>query len=84
MSSVPAVLYDCIFDKFNTQLLIIIHIPDRFCHRHGSQAQLNKPEVPPDLLSIADALMPRIFLRFIQHCREYRWAVTGNISYPPC
>ncbi|KAK4316848.1 hypothetical protein Pmani_012025 [Petrolisthes manimaculis] len=42
-----------------------------FCHRHGSQAQLNKPEVPPDLLSIADALMPRIFLRFIQHCREH-------------
>lgn len=42
-----------------------------FCHRHGSQAQLNKPEVPPDLLAIADALMPRIFLRFIQHCREH-------------
>ncbi|XP_064095704.1 E3 ubiquitin-protein ligase ubr3-like isoform X3 [Macrobrachium nipponense] len=41
-----------------------------FCHRHGSQAQLNKPEVPPDLLAIADAMMPRIFLRFIQHCRE--------------
>lgn len=45
----------------------------RFCHRHGSQAQLNKPEVPPDLLALADALMPRIFLRFVQHCREHRY-----------
>lgn len=76
-------LYYCIFDKFITQLFILIHIPYRFCHRHGSQAQLNKPEVPPDLLSIADALMPRIFLRFIQHCREYRWAVTVYIKQKP-
>ncbi|CAL4147715.1 unnamed protein product, partial [Meganyctiphanes norvegica] len=50
-----------------------------FCHRHGSQAQLNKPEVPPDLLAIADAIMPRIFLRFIQHCREHSNDRIGDV-----
>lgn len=50
-----------------------------FCHRHGTQAQLNKPEVPTDLLAIADAIMPRILLRFIQHCREHSNDRIGDV-----
>ncbi|XP_076043889.1 ubr3 ubiquitin ligase [Oratosquilla oratoria] len=50
-----------------------------FCHRHGTHAQLNKPEAPPDLLTIADAIMPRIILRFVQHCREHSNAAVAQV-----
>lgn len=42
-----------------------------FCLKHGPKAQINKPQVPPDLLCVAEAMMPRIFLRLIQHLREH-------------
>ncbi|GBM46721.1 E3 ubiquitin-protein ligase Ubr3 [Araneus ventricosus] len=41
-----------------------------FCQRHGLQNQRNKPEAPPDLLCVAEVLMPRLFLRLVQHLRE--------------
>ncbi|GFY54890.1 e3 ubiquitin-protein ligase ubr3 [Trichonephila inaurata madagascariensis] len=41
-----------------------------FCQRHGLQNQRNKPEAPPDLLCVAELLMPRLFLRLVQHLRE--------------
>lgn len=41
-----------------------------FCHQHGPQAQVNKPSAPTDLMCVAEAMMPRIILRLIQHLRE--------------
>nr|XP_018904322.1 PREDICTED: E3 ubiquitin-protein ligase UBR3 isoform X2 [Bemisia tabaci] len=46
-----------------------------FCERHGLQAQVNRQSVdslsaPPDLMCVAEAVMPRIILRLIQHLRE--------------
>lgn len=43
---------------------------NRFCQRHGPHNQINKIEPPPGLLSVAEALMPRLFLRLIQHLRD--------------
>ncbi|XP_054716089.1 E3 ubiquitin-protein ligase ubr3-like [Uloborus diversus] len=41
-----------------------------FCQRHGSQNQLNKPEAPFDLLCVAEAFIPYLFLRLIHHLRD--------------
>ncbi|XP_026278143.1 E3 ubiquitin-protein ligase Ubr3 [Frankliniella occidentalis] len=41
-----------------------------FCSRHGPQAQANKPNAPIDLLNVAEAMMPRVFLRLIQYFRD--------------
>ena len=50
-----------------------------FCERHGSHAQLGKPISPPELLAVAQATMPRIILRLIQHLRSHR-LLTLNIE----
>ncbi|PSN42091.1 E3 ubiquitin-protein ligase UBR3 [Blattella germanica] len=42
-----------------------------FCDRHGPKAQVNKPAAPNDLMCVAEAVMPRIIFRLIQHLREY-------------
>ncbi|CAN7992707.1 unnamed protein product [Ixodes hexagonus] len=44
---------------------------DGFCHRHGPKAQEGKPPAPPDLLRVAESMMPRVILRLIQHLREH-------------
>ncbi|KAG0423827.1 hypothetical protein HPB47_000437, partial [Ixodes persulcatus] len=44
---------------------------DGFCHRHGPKAQEGKPPAPPDLLCVAESMMPRVILRLIQHLREH-------------
>nr|CAD7403223.1 unnamed protein product [Timema poppensis] len=41
-----------------------------FCERHGPKAQVNKLVAPNDLVCVAEAAMPRIVLRLIQHLRE--------------
>ncbi|KAG5323686.1 UBR3 ligase, partial [Pseudoatta argentina] len=41
-----------------------------FCDRHGPNATVNKSVAPSDLMSVAEAMMPRIILRLIQHLRE--------------
>ncbi|XP_046390043.1 E3 ubiquitin-protein ligase Ubr3 isoform X2 [Ischnura elegans] len=41
-----------------------------FCQQHGPQAQVNKPSAPSNLMCVAEAMMPRIILRLIQHLRE--------------
>lgn len=46
----------------------------RFCDRHGPNAAVNKPVAPTDLMCVAEAMMPRIILRLIQHLRE-NWYV---------
>ncbi|XP_076360822.1 ubr3 ubiquitin ligase isoform X3 [Tachypleus tridentatus] len=50
-----------------------------FCNRHGPKAQLNKTLAPPDLLCVAEAMMPRIILRLIQYLREHS-ANSGDLS----
>lgn len=42
----------------------------RFCDRHGPNKGLNKGKAPTDLMCVAEAMMPRIILRLIQHLRE--------------
>ncbi|XP_076228505.1 ubr3 ubiquitin ligase isoform X4 [Nomia melanderi] len=42
-----------------------------FCDRHGPKAAVDKSAAPSDLLCVADAMMPRIILRLIQHLREH-------------
>ncbi|XP_053987373.1 E3 ubiquitin-protein ligase Ubr3 [Hylaeus volcanicus] len=41
-----------------------------FCDRHGPKAAVCKSTAPSDLLCVAEAMMPRIILRFIQHLRD--------------
>lgn len=42
----------------------------RFCDRHGPNKSVNKGNAPRDLMCVAEAMMPRIILRLIQHLRE--------------
>jgi len=49
-----------------------------FCERHGPRAQLGKPSLPNDLLSVTQAVMPRIILRLIQHLRSH--SVPDNLD----
>ncbi|XP_025832184.1 E3 ubiquitin-protein ligase Ubr3 isoform X1 [Agrilus planipennis] len=41
-----------------------------FCDRHGPNKSKNKSPAPADLMCVAEAMMPRIILRLIQHLRE--------------
>lgn len=41
-----------------------------FCDRHGPNKSANKGKAPTDLMCVAEAMMPRIIFRLIQHLRE--------------
>ncbi|CAG9863571.1 unnamed protein product [Phyllotreta striolata] len=41
-----------------------------FCERHGPNKRSTKGAAPTDLMCVAEAMMPRIILRLIQHLRE--------------
>lgn len=41
-----------------------------FCDRHGPNKTSSKGNAPSDLMCVAEAMMPRIILRLIQHLRE--------------
>ncbi|XP_072397284.1 E3 ubiquitin-protein ligase Ubr3 [Diabrotica undecimpunctata] len=41
-----------------------------FCERHGPNKRSTKGKAPTDLMCVAEAMMPRIILRLIQHLRE--------------
>ncbi|XP_076270101.1 ubr3 ubiquitin ligase isoform X2 [Rhynchophorus ferrugineus] len=41
-----------------------------FCDRHGPNKVSSKGNAPTDLMCVAEAMMPRIILRLIQHLRE--------------
>ncbi|XP_076675053.1 ubr3 ubiquitin ligase isoform X2 [Andrena cerasifolii] len=41
-----------------------------FCDKHDPKAAVDKTAAPKDLLCVAEAMMPRIILRLIQHLRE--------------
>lgn len=41
-----------------------------FCDRHGPNKSINKGKAPSDLMCVAEAMMPRIIMRLIQHLRE--------------
>jgi hypothetical protein len=60
--------------NLNLQHIYFFYTDDsRFCGRHGPKAQVNKPSAPSDLMCVAEAVMPRIILRLIQHLREHRY-----------
>ncbi|XP_066151735.1 E3 ubiquitin-protein ligase Ubr3 [Euwallacea fornicatus] len=42
-----------------------------FCDRHGPNKASSKGSAPTDLMCVAEAMMPRIILRLIQHLREF-------------
>ncbi|KAL4222682.1 E3 ubiquitin-protein ligase ubr3 [Mactra antiquata] len=41
-----------------------------FCPRHGPDRQHTDPQPPSDLLSVAEIVMPRVFLRLLYHLRD--------------
>ncbi|XP_034951822.1 E3 ubiquitin-protein ligase Ubr3 [Chelonus insularis] len=41
-----------------------------FCDRHGPKAAVDKSPAPSDLMCVAEAMMPRMIQRLIQHLRE--------------
>lgn len=38
-----------------------------FCSDHGINNRINKDPVPPDLLAVAEAIMPKLLFRLLQH-----------------
>ncbi|XP_035688806.1 E3 ubiquitin-protein ligase UBR3-like [Branchiostoma floridae] len=42
-----------------------------FCHRHGPGRNMNVPPCPHDVLAVAEAIIPRILLRVVQHFRDH-------------
>ena len=41
----------------------------RFCNQHHGQRRVPPPEPSADLMCVAEAIMPRIILRLLQHLR---------------
>lgn len=41
-----------------------------FCDKHGPNKSSNKGKAPSDLMCVAEAMMPRIIFRLVQHLRE--------------
>ncbi|KAI0233528.1 E3 ubiquitin-protein ligase UBR3 [Lamellibrachia satsuma] len=42
-----------------------------FCQRHGPQHQQSQQGAPPDLLAVAEVMMPRLIFRLVQHMRDH-------------
>ena len=42
----------------------------RFCLRHGPDVQQSAATPPPELLAVAQAMLPRIFMRLILYLRD--------------
>ncbi|KAH8009627.1 hypothetical protein HPB51_018895 [Rhipicephalus microplus] len=57
---------------------MLFSFTNRFCHRHGPKAQVGKPPAPPDLLCVAESMMPRVILRLVQHLREHSNSVDAG------
>jgi E3 ubiquitin-protein ligase UBR3 len=57
-----------------------------FCYLHGPHASgesdhsHEKPGAPPDLLCVANAMMPRLILRLIQHMRQNSVSLDGFLG----
>ena len=41
-----------------------------FCPRHGPEQAQKQEQVPPDLLGIAEFMMPKLIFRLVQHLRD--------------
>lgn len=52
----------------------------RFCDRHGPNKTSSKGSAPTDLMCVAEAMMPRIILRLIQHLREFSSPDSFNVA----
>lgn len=72
MKETGYVIYIFLKDFYNYYLLC------RFCDRHGPNKSVNKSAAPSDLMCVAEAMMPRIILRLIQHLREHRYININN------
>jgi E3 ubiquitin-protein ligase UBR3 len=55
-----------------------------FCYLHGPHAHESGHSqdcgIPPDLLSVAVAMMPRLILRLIQHMRQNSNSLSGFLG----
>ncbi|KAL1497456.1 hypothetical protein ABEB36_008425 [Hypothenemus hampei] len=51
-----------------------------FCDRHGPNKTSSKGSAPTGLMCVAEAMMPRIILRLIQHLREYSASNTFKLA----
>ncbi|XP_050311178.1 E3 ubiquitin-protein ligase Ubr3-like [Anthonomus grandis grandis] len=51
-----------------------------FCDRHGPDKTSGKGNAPNDLMCVAEAMMPRIIFRLIQHLREYSAHMGFNLA----
>lgn len=58
--------YNCL----SSNIIVSISCCCRFCTRHGPSQVKQQTKPPADLLAIAEALMPRLLLRLIQHLRD--------------
>lgn len=53
---------------------------NRFCDKHGPNKGSSKGSAPTDLMCVAEAMMPRIIFRLIQHLREFRSANSFKLA----
>ena len=57
--------------RYNTfPLQMIVSCVFSFCPRHGPEQAQKQVQVPPDLLGIAEFMMPKLIFRLIQHLRD--------------
>lgn len=52
-----------------------------FCSDHGIDNRANKGPVPPDLMCVAQATMPRLLLRLLLHFREHHSSRGHSYNY---
>lgn len=52
-----------------------------FCSDHGIDNKANKGPVPPDLMCVAQATMPRLLLRLLLHFREHHSSRGHSYNY---
>lgn len=51
-----------------------------FCSDHGINNRANKEPVPNNLLAVAEAIMPKLLFRLLQHFREHSDATTQTYT----
>ena len=55
-----------------------------FCPRHGPEQAQKEVQVPPDLLGIAEFMMPKLIFRLVQHLRDNFRTGTGSLQITTC
>lgn len=52
-----------------------------FCSDHGINNRSSREPVPPELLSVAEAIMPKLLFRLLQHFREHSEPTSQNHNF---